>query len=108
MPLISSIDLDRTPVEQWVDDDNYGYEINMRQQIEASDDGNKATIEMQSATVSPSDPYADLPAFQKNVASRFAKPIEYSIQTNSLLWLDVDGFKARIPLPLSYSMTRMR
>ncbi len=108
VPLISSIDLERTPVEQWVDDDNYGYEIDMRQQIVATDDGNKATIEMQSATAEPSDPYADLPAFQKNVASRFAKPIEYSIQTKTLLWLDVDGFRAKIPLPLSYSMTRMR
>ena len=108
VPLISSIDLDRTPVEKWVDDDNYGYEIDVRQQIVAADDGNKATIEMQSARPEPSDPYADLPAFQKNIASRFAKPIEYSIQTKSILWLDVDGFKAKIPIPLSYSMTRMR
>ena len=97
VPLISSIDLERTPVEKWVDDDNYGYEIDMRQQIVAKDDGNLATIEMQSALPEPSDPYADLPAFQKNIASRFAKPIEYSIQTKTLLWLNVDGFRAKIP-----------
>ena len=108
VPLISSTDLERTSVEKWVDDDNYGYEIDARQQIVAKDDGNKATLEMLTAKPEPKDPYADLPAFQKNIASRFAKPIEYKIQTQQLLHLDVDGFRAKIPLSMSYSMTRMR
>ena len=108
-PVFWSTDIETIPLETWLDDEHYGYEINARQRITAKDnDGNTATLEMLTANPTPSDPYADLPAFQRNIASRFAKPIEYNIKFNWELWLNVDGFKAKIPQSGAYSLTRMR
>ena len=109
VPVFSSTKLERTPQETWLDEDNYNYEIDARQRLTATDtEGNKAIMEMLTAVPTPSDPYADLPAFQRNIASRFAKPIEYSIKIDWELWLTVEGMKAKIPATGTYSLTRMR
>ena len=110
-PILSSTHIERTPLDTWLDEDNYGYEIDARQKIVATDDGtsgNRAEFVMNSADPIPSDPYAKLPAFQRNVASRFAKPIEYKIKAQWDLLLHVDGFDAKIPKTGEYSLTRMR
>jgi hypothetical protein len=54
------------------------------------------------------DYYADLPAFQRNIASRFAKPIEYRIDMDWELDLSVDGYEAKIPAHGLYTVTRLR
>lgn len=108
LPMIGSYDMTRTPVERWLDDQNYGYEIESRQTIEVRDGDNKAVFEMLSADPHPKDPYANLPAYQRNVASRFAKPIEYSIGIDWLLHLDIDGYQAKIPYSNTYTITRLR
>ena len=110
-PIFSASEINRTPLETWIDDKFYSYEIDSRQQIEATDadnPNNSAILRMTSAEPEPSDPYANLPAFQRNVASRFAKPVEYSIPIEYELDIDADGYKAKIPVKGSYSMTRLR
>ena len=110
-PIFSASEINRTPLETWIDDKFYSYEIDSRQQIEATDadnPNNSAILRMPSAEPEPSDPYANLPAFQRNVASRFAKPVEYSIPIEYELDIDADGYKAKIPVKGSYSMTRLR
>ena len=109
VPVLSSTTLERTSLEKWLDDENYGYEIDSRQRLVGREDNNQARFEVLTANPETSDPYADLPAFQRNVASRFAKPIEYSIRMQWELWLDVDGIRAHIPaINGSYSVTRLR
>lgn len=109
VPVLSSTQIDRTSLETWLDEDNYSYEIDSRQRIEGTEGSNKGRFEILSATPVPCDPYANLPAFQRNVASRFAKPVEYNIKMQWELWLDVDGIRARIPaMNGSYSVTRLR
>lgn len=108
VPLVSSTHIERTPVETWLDEDNYGYLIDSRQRIVAVDGDAKACFNMLSAKPVPEDPYADLPAFQRNVATRFAKPIEYSVKINYEIDLDVEGMTAKIPMSGSYSITRLR
>ena len=110
-PIFSASEINRTPLETWIDDKFYSYEIDSRQQIEATDadnPNNSAILRMTSAEPEPSDPYANLPAFQRNVASRFAKPVEYSIPIEYELDIDADGYKAKITVKGSYSMTRLR
>ena len=110
-PVISASEIERVPLETWLDDQFYGYEIDSRQQIQAFDDDNpqnSATLRMSSASPEPSDPYANLPAFQRNVASRFAKPVEYNIPVEYELDVRADGYEAKIPVKGSYSMTRLR
>lgn len=107
-PLVGSTELIRTTLDKWLDDQNYGYEIDSRQRIEAREGGNKAVFEMLSAEPRPSDPYADLSTFKRNVAMRFAKPIEYSIPIDWILHLDVDGYQAKIPYSNTYTITRLR
>ncbi len=107
-PVFSSTSIERTPLETWLDEENYGYEISSRQRIVAHDGSNSATFEMLTAEPEAKDVYADLPAFQRNVASRFAKPIEYSIPIDWELLLNVDGYQAKIPMSASYSITRLR
>ena len=108
IPVISSTHIERITTDTWLDDGNYGYEIPARQTINASEDGNTASFEMLTARPKPSDPYADLPPFQKSVASRFAKPIEYSIAIDWNLHLSIDGYRATIPMSNTYTITRMR
>lgn len=111
VPILSSTHIDRTTLDTWLDEENYSYEIDARQKIVAPDDstsGNRAEFVMNTADPVPSDPYANLPTFQRNVASRFAKPIEYSIKIQWDLLLHVDGMDAKIPESGSYSLTRMR
>ncbi len=106
--IIGSTDMTRTTLDKWLDDQNYGYEIDARQSIEVRDGNNKAVFEMLSAEPRPSDPYADLGTFKRNVAMRFAKPIEYSILIDWVLHLDVDGYQAKIPYSNTYTITRLR
>ncbi len=109
VPIFGSAHISRTSVEKWLDDGNYNYEIDARQIIEANEDGNSAVFSILKARPEPSDPYADLPAFQRNIATRFAKPIEYSIKMDWQLNLNVDGYTAQIPMTdASYSLTRLR
>lgn len=111
IPVFSASEIQRTPLETWIDDKFYGYQIDSRQQIDANDaenPQNRATLRMTSAAPEASDPYANLPAFQRNVATRFAKPIEYSIPIEYELDIDADGNKAKIPISSSYSVTRLR
>ncbi|MBQ1267808.1 MAG: hypothetical protein IIY06_13850 [Proteobacteria bacterium] len=108
VPVIAGTDIERITTDTWLDDANYGYEINSRQTINVKEDGNTASFEMLTARPKPSDPYADLPPFQKSVASRFAKPIEYSIAIDWNLHLNVDGYRATIPMSNTYTITRMR
>lgn len=108
VPVISGTNLERMTTDTWLDDANYGYEIASRQTLRVTEDGNKASFEMLTAKPKPSDPYADLPPFQKSVASRFAKPIEYSIAIDWKLHLDIDGYRATIPMSNTYTITRMR
>ena len=106
--VFESPDIERDSIEKWLDEDNYGYEIDSRQRIRARDGRNSASFLMKTAEPNPKDPYADLPAFQRNIASRFSKPIEYSIPIDWELDLDVDGYRAKIQLPGSYTITRLR
>ncbi|MCL2325962.1 MAG: hypothetical protein FWC40_05630 [Proteobacteria bacterium] len=106
--IFSSTNIERTTLQTWLDDAHYGYEIPARQVIRATDGANTATFTMLSASPQPTDPYANLPAFQRNVATRFAKPITYSIPIDWLLDLHVDGYSAKIPMSNTYSMTRLR
>lgn len=108
VPVFESTDIERTPLATWTDDANYGYEIASRQRIDARDGSDSMRFEMTSATPIPSDPYADLPAFQRNVAMRFAKPIEYNIPIEYVIYLNAAGYEAKIPLNGSYSVTRLR
>ena len=110
-PIFSSTHIERETLDTWLDEENYNYEIDARQRIVATDDSiskNRADFMMNTANPIPSDPYANLPAFQRNIASRFAKPIEYSIKIQWDLLLHVDGMDAKIPKSGSYSVTRMR
>jgi len=106
--VFSSTNIERTTLQTWLDDAHYGYEIAARQIIRATDGPNTATFTMLSASPQPSDPYANLSAFQRNAATRVAKPITYSILIDWLLDLQVDGYSARIPMSSTYSMTRLR
>lgn len=101
-------EIGRETLETWLDDTFYGYEIAARQKISAEDHGNTAALTMLTANPKPTDPYANLPAFQRNVAQRFAKPIEYAIPIDFELDLNVDGMRAKIPSSGSYSITKMR
>lgn len=107
-PVFGTTEIERTSLETWLDEANYGYEISSRQRIDGRNGDDTASLIMKTANPEPSDPYADLPAFQRNIASRFSKPIEYSIPIDWELDLDVDGIKATIPLSGSYSLTRLR
>ena len=107
-PVLSATTLDRNMLEQWLDDAHYGYEIDARQEIIGHEGSNQASFKVLTANPIPKDPYANLPAFQRNVASRFAQPIEYSIKADWELDLDVDGYQALIPGRGSYTITRLR
>ena len=107
-PVFESTQIERTPLDRWLDEDHYGYLIDARQRIVAHDGSNTARFEMLTANPVPSDPYADLPSFKRNIAMQFAKPIEYSIGVDWQIDLDVDGYRARIPFHSNYSMTRLR
>ncbi len=107
VPVFSSTSLTRESLETWMDDEHYNYEIDLRQRLSAEEDGNKATFTMHKGRATGSDPYADLPSFQRAVAMRFAKPIEYNIKIDWTLDLDIDGYKATIPYSGAYSLTRM-
>ncbi len=108
VPVLSSISMERTALETWLDDGNYGYEVNARQSIVGKEDNNQAVFNVLTASPKTSDPYADLPAFQRNIASRFAKPIEYAIPMDWELLVDVDGMKAKILMNGLYTITKMR
>lgn len=101
-------EISRTTLDTWLDDAFYGYEISARQKISAEENGNTASLTMLTANPKPTDPYANLPAFQRNVAQRFAKPIEYDIPIDFEIDLDVDGMRAKIPSSGRYSITKMR
>lgn len=107
-PILSATTLERNMLEQWLDDAHYGYEIDARQEILGCDDSNQASFKVLTANPIAKDPYANLPAFQRNVASRFAQPIEYSIKADWELDLNVDGYQALIPGRSSYTITRLR
>lgn len=107
-PLISSGKIERNSLERWIDDGNYGYEIDARQEILITEGQNKARFAFTSARVEAKDSYADLSSFQRNVASRFAKPIEYSIRGNWELQLDVEGINLRIPSAGLVTITKLR
>ena len=108
VPVLSATHLDRIPLETWLDDAHYGYEIDMRQEIVGQDGDNLGRFRMLTAVPEAVDYYADLPAFQRNIASRFAKPIEYRIDMDWELDLSVDGYTAKIPAHGLYTVTRLR
>ena len=108
VPVLGSSKISRQSVEKWLDDANYNYEIDARQDIYAQDEDNTGVFRILKAKPEGVDPYADLPGFQRSVAMRFAKPIEYSIKIDWALDLNVDGYKAHIPMSGSYSLTKMR
>lgn len=110
-PLVAAKEIKRTSLETWVDDKFYGYQIDSRQLIEARDADNPqntATLRMTRAVPTPIDSYAALPAFQRNIAKRFAKPIEYSIPIEYELTVEADGYKAKIPISSKNTITRLR
>lgn len=108
VPVLSATTLARTTLETWLDDAHYGYEIDMRQEIVGHDGENQARFRMLTGVPEAIDYYADLPAFQRNIASRFAKPIEYRIDMDWELDLSVDGYEAKIPAHGLYTVTRLR
>ena len=108
VPVFESTAITRTTLETWLDDGNYNYEIDARQRIDAASGTNTATFEMLTASPSGKDYYDGLPAFQRNIAMRFAKPIEYNISIDWTLDLHVDGYDAHIPSAGRYSLTRLR
>ena len=108
IPVFESIDVSRTSTKTWLDDAHYGYEIDIEQQIVARDAQNQAILTITNAKPTASDPYADLSTFQRNVAMRFAKPIEYAINANWIVDLLVEGIQAKIPFNKNYSLTRLR
>ena len=107
-PVFESTLITRTTLDTWLDDANYNYEIDARQRIEAVSGTNRATLEMLTAAPTSKDFYDGLPAFQRNIAMRFAKPIEYNIMIDWTLDLSVDGFQAHIPSSGKYCLTRLR
>ena len=106
-PVLSTTDFERTPEEQWLDEDNYGYVIDARQLMVGREGNNTARLVMHNVHPVPSDPYADLSTFERNVAMRFAKPIEYTIGVDWELQLSVDGMEALVPFHENYSLTRL-
>lgn len=107
-PVFESTQITRTTLDTWLDDGNYNYEIDARQRIEATSGNNHAVFEMLTAAPTSKDFYDGLPAFQRNIAMRFAKPIEYNINIDWTLDLDVDGMRAIIPSSGRYCLTRLR
>lgn len=108
VPVLSASTLERTALETWLDDAHYGYEIDMRQELVGHDGDNIGRFRINRAVTEAVDYYADLPAFQRNIASRFAKPIEYRIDMDWELEMNVDGYQAKIPAYGRYTVTRLR
>lgn len=105
VPLFASTQLQRTILETWIDDEHYGYTVPMRQMLQATDDAGTFSMQNLNATVNPSDPYKDLSTFQRNIASRVAKPMSYSVASDFEINLVRDSMRARIPLNGTFAIT---
>ncbi|MGI5828820.1 MAG: hypothetical protein ACOX8U_01435 [Bradymonadia bacterium] len=103
--VFESTQLERRILETWLDDDHYGYTVPIRQIISANQGDANFEFKVLQAIPEPNDPYKGLPTFQRNIATRVAKPMSYSISSDFELKLHKDAMRARIPLRGTFSVT---
>ncbi len=108
VPLFETSAVEVTPLAYWTDPENYGYVLPHGLRLVAQEGDDRLELWLEGGEVSAKNALASLPAMQRSIAERFARPVDYNVKGRWRLLLRVEGEEAQVDGEGSYAVTIMR